>query len=265
MTKTIAINSFRGGTGKSTITSSLAYHLASMGSRVLIIDADVRTPGVYAIFGLHEDSFKHTLTDFLISDCKLEEIIYDISNVVKLDQGRLFLVPSSTDYSKIANILVSKYSFDNIKRGFNQLMEEYNIDYILMDTHSGINDASLLAAELSDLYLLVIRPDNQHYQGLNVSAEVSKKLNIRTYIILNMLHSKSNSKKIIKQMEDNFGFPVISAIPHSEDVMQAESRYVLTDKFKHHVFSDEIRKISAEIMGRKPSDMLRRISRKTDS
>jgi len=50
MTKVIMTNSFRGGTGKSTIICNLASYIASFGYRVLLVDNDIISPGVHAFF-----------------------------------------------------------------------------------------------------------------------------------------------------------------------------------------------------------------------
>jgi len=57
MTTTIMTNSFRGGTGKSTILSNLASYLAAFGMKVVIIDGDIISPGIHTFFGLNQKSF----------------------------------------------------------------------------------------------------------------------------------------------------------------------------------------------------------------
>ena len=52
MTEVVSIHSFRGGTGKSNVTANLAATLAKSGKRVGIIDTDVQSPGIHALFGL---------------------------------------------------------------------------------------------------------------------------------------------------------------------------------------------------------------------
>lgn len=52
MAKIISIHSFRGGTGKSNITANIAALLATEGQRVGVIDTDIQSPGIHALFGL---------------------------------------------------------------------------------------------------------------------------------------------------------------------------------------------------------------------
>jgi MinD-like ATPase involved in chromosome partitioning or flagellar assembly len=82
MTKVIMTGSFRGGTGKSTIISNLSSYLASLGMKVILIDGDIISPGVHAIFGLDQKTFSKTLTDYLAGDANIEDIVYDISEYI---------------------------------------------------------------------------------------------------------------------------------------------------------------------------------------
>jgi len=52
MAKIITISSYRGGTGKSNTTASLAVALATMGYRVGVIDGDFTSPGIDKIFSI---------------------------------------------------------------------------------------------------------------------------------------------------------------------------------------------------------------------
>ncbi|WP_460291525.1 CpsD/CapB family tyrosine-protein kinase, partial [Bacillus cereus] len=50
--RTIVITSPRYGEGKSTITVNLAVSIAQKGEKVLVIDANLRTPTIHEIFGV---------------------------------------------------------------------------------------------------------------------------------------------------------------------------------------------------------------------
>ena len=95
MTKVIMTNSFRGGTGKSTVISNLGTYLASLGMKVILIDADILSPGIHAIFGLDQGSFSKTLTDYLMGGGDIKDAVYDISENIELPINTLYLVPSS--------------------------------------------------------------------------------------------------------------------------------------------------------------------------
>ncbi len=75
--------------GKSTVSVNLALSLAAVGQRVILLEADMRRPAAAAQLGLPRDL--HGLSDFLISDVKLEEFLVDGFEYPTLD-----VLPSGT-------------------------------------------------------------------------------------------------------------------------------------------------------------------------
>ena len=55
--KTIGITGGKGGTGKSTIATALAYHLSKK-SRVLLVDADVDCPNDHLLLSIEREKVK---------------------------------------------------------------------------------------------------------------------------------------------------------------------------------------------------------------
>ena len=51
MTKVIAVHSFKGGTGKTTLTANIAAILAK-NRRVGVMDLDLSGPGLHVLFGV---------------------------------------------------------------------------------------------------------------------------------------------------------------------------------------------------------------------
>ena len=123
MTKVIMTNSFRGGTGKSTIISNLASYLASFGFKVVIIDGDVMSPGVHAIFGLNQDTFDKTLTDYMKGTAGIDDIIYDISENLGLPEENLFIIPSSIIKEDIAELFEIKGGTEKLVKAVPKLVQ----------------------------------------------------------------------------------------------------------------------------------------------
>src|SRR5438105_15936512 len=53
--QTIGVTSAAEGEGKSTTVANLAIALAQSGRRVIVVDADLRRPGLHTLFGLPRD------------------------------------------------------------------------------------------------------------------------------------------------------------------------------------------------------------------
>jgi len=245
-------NSFRGGTGKSTIISNLGTYLASFGFKVIIIDADVISPGVHAMFGLNPREFSITLTDYLKGKKDIKEAVYDISQTIKLPDESLFLVPSSMSQSDIAELLMQKGTSVKLVQALPKLVEAYVPDYILIDTHPGLNKEVLVTFNDIDILLNIVRPDNQDYQGLEVSSGVAKKFKIQTFIVLNRVHAKIRDNKLKKKIENAFKLPVAGMLPLSEDIILSQSQFVFCERYPEHEFSQEIQVIAENVFGVKP-------------
>jgi MinD-like ATPase involved in chromosome partitioning or flagellar assembly len=252
MTKVIMTNSFRGGTGKSTIICNLASYLASFGYKVVLIDNDVISPGVHTFFGLNAKDFDKTLTDFLISDTDVTEIIYDISENLGLADETLFLIPSTVSEVNIVELLHQEENYEKIGLSLEKIKKMFKPDFIMVDTHPGVNQAFLVATNFTDILLNIIRPDNQDYQGAEVAAKISKKINLKTFFVLNKVHEKLRSPKLVKKIEKSFGLPVAGMVPLTEEIILAQSQYVFSDKYPNHPFSKEIQAIGSKVFGVKP-------------
>src|SRR3954451_21303799 len=146
MKRLVAIHSYRGGTGKSNITTNLAVLVARAGNRVGVIDADITSPGIHVIFGLRDDGVRFALNDYLWGRCRIEEAAYDVTECLgagldpAADRPRVYLIPSSVKTGEIARVLREGYDVGLLNDGFRQLGAAIDLDYLFIDTHPGVNE-----------------------------------------------------------------------------------------------------------------------------
>ncbi|MFM8772990.1 MAG: MinD/ParA family protein, partial [Actinomycetota bacterium] len=182
MTTVISIHSFRGGTGKSNTSSNLAAQLAARGNRVAVIDTDIQSPGIHVLFGFSDD-LDNTLNDYLWGKIPIKDAAHDVTSVVAgsttvAPGGALYLVPSSMKAGDIARVLREGYDVGTLNDGFRDLARDLQLDYLLLDTHPGLTEETLLSITLSDVLLLILRPDRQDFQGTAVTVDVARKLSV---------------------------------------------------------------------------------------
>src|ERR1700742_1738419 len=177
MTTVISTHSFRGGTGKSNITANVAATLAQQGSRVGVFDGDIQSPGIHVIFGLPDTAIKYTLNDFLWGNCKIEEAAHEVFSDAS-SGGKVFLVPSSIKPNDIARILREGYDANDMHSAFRDLISVLSLDYLFIDTHPGLNEETLLSIAISDSLLIILRPDQQDFQGTSVTVQVAQRLRV---------------------------------------------------------------------------------------
>lgn len=247
--KIISIHSFRGGTGKSNITANIAVYIASKGNRVGIIDTDIQSPGIHVIFGFDESNIYESLNDYLWGRCGVKDIAYDVTNNIGIKDGELYFIPSSMKVGEIARILREGYDAELLNDGLKKLMDIFDMDYLFIDTHPGLNEETLISAAISDVFIIVLRPDNQDYQGTSISLEVSRRIGItRPSLVVNKIPGNYDPMEVRTKIQEAYECEVIGAIPLSEDLAETGSKEVFILKHPGHSFSDAIKEISENVM-----------------
>lgn len=245
----ISIHSYRGGTGKSTLAANLAVCGLELGKRIAVLDTDLQSPGIHVLFGFQKEQITLTLVDFLWDRCAIGETAYDVSQRIKPDApGKLWLVPASLTTQAITRILDEGYDVERLNSHFDRLMGEFELDYLLIDTHPGLNRETLLTTAISDLLILLVRPDQQDYYGTAVLSEIARKLEIpKIQIVLNKVFSRLNREELRRRVEETFGYEVIGTIPLSEDLPRLESKELLVRTSPAHPVSQIMRGIAERI------------------
>lgn len=141
----IGVSSAMAGEGKSTTAINLAYSFAQLGSRVLLIDCDLRRPSVPQKIAVNPN---HGLTDFLA----LQTYLPDVIQKCQLDEVGFNVITSGHVPPNPIELLSS----ERMGKAITVLRKSF--DYIILDLPpvSEVSDA-LAAAKLTDGMLLVVR------------------------------------------------------------------------------------------------------------
>jgi MinD-like ATPase involved in chromosome partitioning or flagellar assembly len=248
--KIVSIHSFRGGTGKSNITANLAAQFANKGYRVGVIDTDIQSPGIHVLFGMDEERIDRALNDYLWGHCAIEDTAYEVGSrigegEVVVMSGSIYLIPSSLRAGEIARVLREGYDVRLLNDGFRSLLDKLNLDYLFIDTHPGLNEETLLSIAISDLLIIILRPDQQDFQGTIVTVDVARKLEVpHLYLVINKATSSLDFDDLRKQVQETFGAPVAAVLPLSEDVARLASSDIFSMRFPDHVVSQAIRDVA---------------------
>lgn len=253
MPKVISVHSFRGGTGKSNLTANLAANVALNDHRVGIVDTDIQSPGIHALFGLDGERIGRCLNDYLWERCSVEEAAHDVSAALdrRLTDGcAVYLVPSSIKSGDIARVLREGYDVGRLNDGFQDLATRLRLDHLFIDTHPGLNEETLLSIAVSDLLILLMRPDRQDYQGTAVTVEVARKLEVPDLLlVVNKALTTVDVAELRQQVEAAYGAPVAAVLPLSEDLVRMASGDLFSLREPNHAWSREVRAIAERIVG----------------
>ena len=139
---TITVVSGGAGEGKSTTIFNLATIFAQNGSRVLIVDSDLRRPSLHKILKI---SNAIGLTNYLLKQNSLEEVI-QTSPLATLD-----FLPSGKLPSSSMGVLSSA----QMKELIRELKRRY--DYVFFDSPPimGVSDASILSSEVDSVLQVI--------------------------------------------------------------------------------------------------------------
>lgn len=250
MAKVVAVHSFRGGTGKSNTTANLATAIAASGQRVAIIDTDIQSPGIHVIFNVEPEKLDYTLNDYLWGDCTIADAAHEVTpESVKQADGSLFLIPSSSEVGDMSRILQEGYDVRLLKNGFRDLVKALNLDYVFVDTHPGLNEETLLSIAISNILVVILRPDRQDYQGTAVMLDLARKLRVpKILMVVNRILQNSDFEALRDRIQSTYEAPVIGLFPNCDEMQQLASSDLFYLCYPDHALSQEIQTVARQVM-----------------
>jgi exopolysaccharide transport family protein len=162
--KVVLVTSARPQEGKTTTSINTAIVLAQKGTRVLLIDADLRRPSVHKTLGMGPRS---GLSNVLTGSSTLQQTV-----VASTILPNLFILPAGSPPPNPAELLASS----NMRELLTELREQY--DHIVIDTPPtlSVTDAVVLSPR-ADATILVIRSGQTTKQALRRSRDILMQVN----------------------------------------------------------------------------------------
>jgi succinoglycan biosynthesis transport protein ExoP len=177
--KVILVTSAMPQEGKTTVSANSALVLAQRGSRVLLVDADLRRPAVGKLFGIRS---RGGLSTLISGSDKVEDVVLPCPEV-----PTLWILPAGPIPPQPAELLGSSVMKDLIAHW----RDSY--DHVIIDTPPclSVTDAVLLSPE-ADRVILVARSGQTTKAGLRRACDVLQQVNARVMgVVLNALNRRS--------------------------------------------------------------------------
>jgi septum site-determining protein MinD len=251
MSRVVAFHSFRGGTGKSNTTANVAALAARRGLRVGVVDTDIQSPGIHILLGVDQSTISRSLNDYLWARCAIADVAVDVTDGLDPTlSGRIFLIPSSIDATDIARVMHDGYDVSLLHEGIGALVEGLELDLLLLDTHPGLNEETLLSIAVSDAVVIVLRPDQQDYEGTHVTVTVARKLRVpEMMLVVNKTPSVFDAADVRTRVETAYGCDVAVVLPHSDDLMAFSSRGVFVLDQPDHPLAALYDELAVRVIG----------------
>jgi MinD-like ATPase involved in chromosome partitioning or flagellar assembly len=251
MARSIAIHSFKGGTGKSTITANLAVALVSRGRNVGVMDMDLEGPGLHVIFNVDAEQIQHTLNDVLLEKAQPEEAALLMNDRLGLkESGKLYFSPASTKVDDMLTTLRTGFEVESFSSALSKLQSQFKLDYLLIDTHPGLENDTLLAMGVCDHLLLVSRIDQQDIFGTGVMVQIANTLGKPTHLVVNMIPSSlksSQASKLANGIGAQFKVGLLGWFPFSDEVQRSLSRSVFILTERRHSMTVKFQELARQV------------------
>ena len=188
MTKVICFASGKGGVGKTTISSNLAYEISKSNKNVLLFDADLGLANAQIALGIKP---QFSFNDFLSGKHSLTDILVKINS-------NFNLLPGASGVKKLSSL--SDIEVSGIINSFNDLSS--NLDYLIIDSAAGISNSVITFLGASQFKILILRDDPSSMADVYATIKVlnQDKLTTNIYIIVNSVE-KNRGFFIFKQLQ----------------------------------------------------------------
>lgn len=143
--KVITVTSGKGGVGKTTTSANISVALASLGHKVVCLDADIGLRNLDVVLGL-ENRIVYDIVDVIEGRCRLKQAMIRDKRFPEL-----YLIPAAQTRDKNA---LSPSDMVNL---CNELRTE--VDWIVVDSPAGIERGFRNAIAPADFILVVTNPE----------------------------------------------------------------------------------------------------------
>lgn len=253
MVKQITILSGKGGTGKTTVTSALAFLARDIS---IFVDADVDAPDLHLI--LHPDIIeeeelfisKKAVRDFdLCTQCDLcgEKCRYSAINATEFfyhkcegcglctricpeNALKLESVLSAKLFEsacRFGNFVHAEMSIgegssgrivDAVRKKTEKIANEKNLDYIIIDGSPGIGCPVIASITGVDLVLIVVEPTLSGIHDLERVLEIADHFKVTAVVCINKYDLNRDNTTKIEQFCDEEGIEIVGKIPFNDIV-----------------------------------------------
>jgi chromosome partitioning protein len=275
MTHCIAIHSYKGGTGKTTIAANAAALLVQMGKKVAILDLDVYAPSLHNYFKINP---KKWINDFLDNNADIHESVIDITRLLFPQgqeqinsKGRLFIGFSNPSRDAIFKFEMGNGT-DYWKKQFRklvflreQIITKLDTDYIIIDTSPGIRHWSINALSIADKLILTMKMDDLDIEGTKKLLFEIYTTFVRfgaiSYILLNRvsgycipstqidsnIEENQDHTKVLEELHVATGANSLSPLPCYCDIQFSPREFLTVINNPNHPFSLKLKNIIHEM------------------
>jgi septum site-determining protein MinD len=255
MGKIIAVHSYKGGTGKTSLSVNLAASYAKRGKKVCLMDLDFRAPSLHTLFKGQKSEY--WLNDYLNSICEIDKVLIDASRDHG-NGGKLLVVLANPSTEAIRDMTAKDRKWEMKALGRllslrSSLLNDGDLDYLIFDTSPGLQYSSINAIVTADVVLVVTSLDASDINGSQrMTSELYDLFEKKTGILVNKviadyLSSEKGRKKFDKHIKTIHSLPVLATIPCYCEVLRAAGDFIFSEERPDHPFTETLDRLATKI------------------
>jgi MinD superfamily P-loop ATPase len=254
--KQLTILSGKGGTGKTTLTASLAV----LARNAVIADCDVDAPDLHMLLHpkvIKTEKFKGSklavidktkcdncgfcrekcrfdaIAEMIVVDpiacegCGVCAAICPVDAIVMNERVSGYAYTSKTKYGFMSHALLSPGESNSgklvtlVRQNARRLSEKENSDFIIIDGPPGIGCPVIASVSGVDLGLVITEPTMSGIHDLQRALQLIQHFNVKPLVCINMYDiNNGNTNKILEFCEEN-SIKVVGKIPFNQKVTEA--------------------------------------------
>ena len=253
--KIIAVHSYKGGTGKTSLSVNLAATYARMGKKVCLMDLDFRAPSLHALF--KDQKADYWLNDYLNGICEINKVLVDATKDHG-NSGKLMVALANPSTEAIRDMTAKDRKWEMKALGRllslrSSLLSDLGLDYLIFDTSPGLQYSSINAIVTADVVLVVTSLDASDINGSQrMTSELYDLFEKKTGILINKviadyLSSEKEQKKFNKYIKTVHSLPVLATIPCFCEVLRAAGDFIFTEEKPDHPFTETLENLAAKV------------------
>jgi len=277
--KIIGITGGKGGTGKSTVATALAYEIAK-DKKILLVDADVDCPNDHLLLSIERKEtqiVEQRIPDFNLtkcSNCGLCSTVCKTNALVSIKGKDPILITTQCNGCGSCAFICPEKAISWVKKRIGKIFsgknhgidylggelkanepvsefivnslnkvinkEKENYDFIIIDTSAGTHCPVIAALEMCDKVYSVTEPTPLGMHDLEIILQLLKKLKKESKIVIN--RSDIGNKKLIENLSEKYNVPVLAEIPYSKEIVNNYSRGLPITTTKNFDIIEDIKK-----------------------